>query len=225
MKSYDSLIEIRSVQQYLYCPHRWGLMEFDCSWAENVFVCKGNLVHENVDSGKCISARNAIVEHSVRVYNDDWGLFGVIDCLELRRSKAGCFIEKYNNCFELTIVEYKVRAPKTGGFRYEDGMQLLAQKICVDNIFKTDCETFFYYADTRKRVRVVFDEEDYAFLKATLGEMNELRANFIIPPIQKGQYCNGCSLKDICIPKGEKKRNAKVAKHAVYHPSGGISQP
>lgn len=200
-------------------------MEFDCSWAENVFVCKGDLVHENVDAGKCISARNAIVERSVKVYNDEWSLFGVIDCLELRRSKSGCFVEKYSDRFELTIVEYKVRSPKTGNFRYEDGMQLLAQKICVDAIFKTDSRTFFYYADTRKRVRAEFQKEDYMFLRATLAEMNELRRTFVIPPIRKGQYCNGCSLKDICMPKGEKKQNAKAAKHTVYHPSGSISQP
>ena len=205
MKNSDTLTNIRSVQQYLYCPHRWGLMEIDCSWAENVFVCKGNLVHENVDTGKCLSSRNAIVERAVRVYNDDWGLFVIIDCLELRRSASGCFIEKYGGRFETAIVEYKVRSPKTGDFRHEDGMQLLAQKICADAIFKTDCKTFFYYADTRKRVGAEFHVEDYTFLKATLAEMNALREASVIPPVRKGQYCSGCSLKDICMPKGEKK--------------------
>ena len=199
-------------------------METDCSWAENVFVCKGNLVHENVDTGKCLFARNAIVERSVRVYNDDWGLFGVVDCLELRRAASGCLIEKYGGRFELAIVEYKVRSPKSGDFRYEDGMQLLAQKICVDAIFKTDCETFFYYANIRKRVKPEFHKEDYSFLRATLAEMNELCKASIIPPVRKGQYCGGCSLKDICMPKGEKNRNAKAAEHTVYHPSGGVSQ-
>lgn len=211
MKSSDALTEIRSIQQYLYCPHRWGLMETDCSWAENEFVCKGNLVHENVDAGKCGSARNAIVERSVKVYNDDWGLFGVINCLELRHSPSGSFIEKYGGCFGLTIVEYKVRSPKTGDFRHEDGMQLLAQKICADGIFKTDCKTLFYYADTRKRVRVEFFEEDYGFLRSTLAEMNALRESCVIPPIRNGQYCGGCSLKDICMPKEGKRRNAKTA--------------
>ena len=200
-------------------------METDCSWAENVFVCKGNLVHENVDSGKCLYARNAIVERSVDVYNDDWGLFGVVDCLELRRSPSGCLIEKYGDRFQLTIVEYKVRAPKTGSFRYEDGMQLLAQKICVDEIFKTDCKTCFYYADTRKRIKAEFHEEDYTFLRETLAKMNELREACVIPPVKAGQYCGGCSLKDICMPKGEKSRNAKAAEHAVHHSSGGLSEP
>ncbi|CAB1238893.1 CRISPR-associated exonuclease Cas4 [Ruminococcaceae bacterium BL-4] len=186
-------------------------METDCSWAENVFVCKGNLIHENVDAGKCGSTRGAITERSIKVYNDNWGLFGVIDCLELRRSSSGSFIEKYNGRFVLTIVEYKVRSPKTSDFRREDAMQLLAQKICADDIFKTNCRTFFYYADTRKRIRVDFCEDDYDFLRLTLSEMKALRDACVIPPIRDGQYCGGCSLKDICMPKGEKRHHAKTA--------------
>lgn len=205
MKNSDDLTEIRSIQQYLYCPHRWGLIETDCSWAENVFACKGNLMHENVDSGKCLFARHAIIERAVKVFSDDWGLFGIIDCLEMRRSSSGCWIEKYKDRFDLTIVEYKVRAPKSGDYHYEDGMQLLAQKICADSIFKTNCKTAFYYADTRKRVKVEFKKEDYAFLRLTLAEMKRLRESCTIPPIKKGQYCGGCSLKDICMPKGGKK--------------------
>lgn len=211
MKGSDTLTDIRSVQQYLYCPHRWGLMEIDCSWAENVFVCKGNLIHENVDAGKYSCARGVIAERSVKVYNDDWGLFGVIDCLELRRSASGCFLEKHGDKFAPTIVEYKVRSPRSGAFRREDGMQLLAQKICADSIFQTDCATCFYYADTRKRVRAEFQKEDYVFLKSTLAEMNRLLQSGVIPPIRDGQYCGGCSLKEICMPKRGRHSHAKTA--------------
>lgn len=41
-------ITIRSIQHYLYCPHRWGLMEIDKAWAENMYVTKANLMHERV---------------------------------------------------------------------------------------------------------------------------------------------------------------------------------
>lgn len=41
-------ITIRSIQHYMYCPHRWGLLEIDCAWAENVFVTKANFMHERV---------------------------------------------------------------------------------------------------------------------------------------------------------------------------------
>ena len=28
---------IRSIQHYLYCPHRWGSLKLDKAWAENFF--------------------------------------------------------------------------------------------------------------------------------------------------------------------------------------------
>ena len=41
-------ITIRSIQHYLYCPHRWGLLEIDKAWEENIFVTKANLMHKRV---------------------------------------------------------------------------------------------------------------------------------------------------------------------------------
>lgn len=200
MKKYDNIVNIRSIQHYLYCCHRWGLIEFDCSFAENFYVYRGNLVHQNVDNNKCIKSRGVIHENSVKVYNDEWGIYGVIDCLELRKNKDGAFISKYDDNFLLTVVEYKATSPKEDKFRYEDKMQLLAQKICVDNLFNTNSKTYFYYANTKKRISVDFIEEDYNFLKKTIKEMLEFTKNEEIPPINPKQHCSGCSIKNICLP-------------------------
>lgn len=207
MKNYDELIDIRSIQQYLYCPHRWGLIEIDCSFIENVFVTKGNMVHERVNSGDIFSARGVIHENTVRVYNDEFGVYGVLDCLEFKKNKNGIYVEKYKDCFNVSIVEYKVTAPKDGKTRYEDNMQVLAQKICVDNLFDCDCSCYFYYANTKKRQEIEFLNNDYEELKNILKEMKNLKQTFTIPNIRENQNCSGCSLKDICLPpkKGRKK--------------------
>ena len=78
-------ITIRSIQHYMYCPHRWGLLEIDKAWAENVFVTKANLMHERVhDPDRHYTARGRKVYTSVPVYNDleEYNLYGVTDCLE-----------------------------------------------------------------------------------------------------------------------------------------------
>ncbi len=200
MKCFDDSVDLRSIQQYLYCPHRFGLMENDCSWAENVFVSRGNLAHERVTEGKITSSRGTIQERSIRVFNDDWGLFGILDCLELKKDKNGVEVSAYDGKYTVSIVEYKISAPKNGKIRMEDHMQLLGQKICVDSLFSCDADTYFYYHDTRRRERVEFAEEDYIFLKKTLNEIREIKRNGHIPPIRKDQYCSGCSMKDICLP-------------------------
>ena len=59
-------ITIRSIQHYLYCPHRWGLLEIDKAWAENFFVTKANLMHDRVhDPNRNYTARGKRIFTSV----------------------------------------------------------------------------------------------------------------------------------------------------------------
>ena len=63
-------ITIRSIQHYLYCPHRWGLIEIDKAWAENFFVTKANLMHDRVhDPNRHYTTKGKRVFTSVSVYN------------------------------------------------------------------------------------------------------------------------------------------------------------
>lgn len=52
-----------------------------------------------------------------------------------------------------------------------------------------------------------FDEE-YDRYKALIddlvGKMQNVMESGVIPPKIKGQKCNGCSIKDLCMPKTKK---------------------
>ena len=87
--SSEEPVSIREVQHFAYCPHRWGLIHIGCDWSENAFVNRAKLIHERVDGGKPTALRGSIVERSVQVYDDEWGLFGVLDALELKPSDHG----------------------------------------------------------------------------------------------------------------------------------------
>lgn len=175
-------------------------MENDVSWVDNVFVNKGNIVHERVCKEGASYSSNCITERSVRVYNDELGIFGVLDCLEFKKSNTASYLPKLSGRYAVSIIEYKVTAPKKGVVRKDEHMQLLAQKLCVDSIFSCDCETYFYYGDTRRKEKIAFTEQDRSFLIQTLDEIRKVKHEGIIPPIRKEQYCSGCSMKDICLP-------------------------
>lgn len=197
----DEPVSIREVQHFAYCPHRWGLIHIGCDWSENAFVNRAKLIHERVDRGKPTALRGSIVECSVQVYDDEWGLFGVLDALELKPSDHGVFISKYQERFALTVIEYKPSVPRSEHALFADRMQLLAQKICADRVFGAECSACFYYADTRKRVRVCFEKEDQISLAKILRPIVDCRREGRIPPPQKSAFCSGCSMKDICLPK------------------------
>ena len=192
-------ISIRSVQHYLYCPHRWGLIEIDCAWAENYFVTKSALIHERVHETGAYSSKTKKVYTAVSIYNDlpEYRLYGVTDCIELSK---GLY----------SLVEYKPTKPKSAEYNYDDLMQVFAQKICVDHIFGCDSEGYIYYADVKKRIslplREGFDHYDRE-LKRILSEMRNHKNRGVIPPIRKEQKCSGCSMRDLCMPKLKKNKS------------------
>ena len=189
-------IPIRSIQHWLYCPHRWGLLEIDCDWAENYYVTKANLLHERVHSNNSYHSKSKVSYTAVSVYNDlpQYGIYGVTDCLEI----AG---DHY------TIVEYKPTQPQKQLYHHEDLMQVFAQKICVDYVFQCNSVGIIYYSDTRNRIRLPLSENYAEYEIELVGILREIREHIrtgTIPPVVKGQKCGGCSMKDICMPSRKK---------------------
>ncbi len=124
-------LSIRSVQHYLYCPHRWGLLEIDRAWAENFFVTKANLLHKRVhDPDNHYAAKGKKVFTSVPVYCDDadYCLYGIVDCLEAAKTVSGVPIRGLDGQYQLCIVEYKPTQPKNKTYNEDDLMQVFAQK-------------------------------------------------------------------------------------------------
>lgn len=208
-------ITIRSIQHFMYCPHRWGLLEIDKAWVENFFVTRANLMHERVhDPDREYTTKSKKVFTAVPVYHDgeEYNLYGVTDCLEFIKDKNGVSIDGSDETYRLCIVEYKPSQPKNGLYREEDLMQVFAQKICVDYVFGSECDGVLYYADTKKRVALPLKENYEQYdqrLRLLLTQMREYLNAGRIPPIRKGQKCSGCSMKDLCMPSMKKVPNLR----------------
>lgn len=209
----SSEIPIRSIQHYIYCPHRWGLLEIDHAWAENVFVTKANLMHDRVhDPDRSYISKGTRVYTSVPVYNDreEYNLYGVTDCLELIKDRQGVPVGGSKEKYRIRIVEYKPTKPKDKDYHDEDLMQVFAQKLCVDYVFGSDCDAVLYYADVKKRISLPLKENFALYdqqLKVLLNEMRDHLERGSIPEIRKGQKCSGCSMRDLCMPSIKKERN------------------
>lgn len=211
-----SEITIRSIQHYLYCPHRWGLIEINKCWAENVFVTKANLLHKRVhDPDRNYTLRGKKVFTSVPVYNDleQYDLYGVVDCIEGKQSDKGVIVPGQEGKYELCIVEYKPTKPQNRDYNYDDLMQVFAQKICVDYVFHCDCDAVLYYADVKKRIKLPFKDDHAKYdreLREIILQMKTCMENGSIPAILPKQNCGGCSLKDLCMPPNSRMKRKKT---------------
>lgn len=206
----DKTINIRSIQHYMYCPRRFALLEVNSDWAENAFVVKANLLHENVHGGTHnFSDSRKVARSNIAVYNDmpEYDIFGITDCIEFVKCQGGVKINGFDREYSVCIVEYKPKAPKDAEFRETDAIQVFAQKICADYIWHSDSEAYIYYDDIRRRVRLPFDTEYEKYdeqLKELLVKMRLVLSDNAIPSRTKGQKCSGCSLSDYCFPKTKK---------------------
>lgn len=211
-----STINIRSIQHYMYCPRRFALLEINRDWSENPYVVLANIMHENVHSGKhSFSNRNKTVKSSVSVYNDlpEYDLYGILDCVE--------FV-KDGNKKTVQIVEYKPKPPKDCAFHETDAIQVFAQKVCADYVWKCNSKSFLYYSETKKRVELPFDDEFQKYddtLKRLLAEMRDILKSGDIPKRRKGQKCSGCSIKDLCFPKDKR----YSVRDTIISMNGGVS--
>lgn len=203
----------------MYCPRRFALMDINKDWVENVFVVKANLMHENVHSGRHkYKSSNKTVLSSVTLYNDELDLYGVADCIEFCKSSVGAWIERFGGRFTVKIVEYKPTQSKDGSVRETDAIQVFAQKMCADYIWNCESEGYIYYSDTRKRVKLPFDEEYDKYrnlLDSLMLEMKGLIERAIVPERKRGQNCSGCSMKDVCLPQTKTYNVKRVIEESI----------
>ena len=208
---FDEDITIRQFQHYAYCPHRWGMIEIDRAWQENEFVTRANIDHERVDSGTKYNKRNGSkVQTDVVIYNDDLGIYGVADCIEFMKDSSGKDIFGTGILYKPCVVEYKPNKSKGTG-RDADLIQLFAQKLCAEFTFGTVCNTYMYYIHQNDREFIDFSgnyDEYYDKICMIIHEIREYMKIGTIPDAVLSDLCNGCSMKDMCMPRVVKEINA-----------------
>lgn len=194
------MIAIRSLQHYLYCPHRWGMLYLDGQWQDNAFTVMAGQVHERVHAEKVLkqTARTSSFG-GVTVYSDMLGIYGKADLVEFVKDTNGIIIQGLDGRYSVNIVEYKPTQPKMPSVA--DRIQLYAQCRCAAEIFKCQPKAYLYYADVRRRTLVSFTEEDEKLLLKLVAEIDSFTEKQSAPPPVYGKKCNGCSLADSCMPR------------------------
>ncbi len=188
----DDSIPISALQHWLYCPRQCALIHVERLWTENRFTAEGRVLHQRADAGGGERRRSVKILHGVEIASRKHGLHGVADVVELHGDPPRPF-----------PVEYKRGRPKA---HRADEVQLCAQALCLEEMF--DCaipEGALFYGKTRRRKRVVFDEELRVLTcRAAQGVRHMIEAGELPPPDYDRQRCEACSLKELCRPKARR---------------------
>lgn len=204
----DDWATVDMVAQHSYCPRRFHLMYVEGQWEDNNFTLEGKAVHRRVDridqllpiAADPEQAATADPEgdpppeiaRSVSLAADDLGLMGKLDLVSADPEGG-----------EAVPVETKRgRVPAVPLRSYPpERVQLMAQGLLLRRHGYRSDHGYIYYAGSRTRVRVDFDEELERQTLDIIAAVRLGRAEVIMPPpLEDSPKCWGCSLCGICLP-------------------------
>ncbi len=182
----SEIISISALNQYVFCTRRCALMHVEGIWSDNEHTAKGTILHKNADERGYETSGNGKLLRALPLYSEKHGLSGKADIVEMRPD-------------EIIPVEHKK------GKRHEfenDNIQLTAQGLCLEEMFKQKIQRgFIFHAASKRRREVVFDEALRSETIAVIKAVRDLLETETIPAAEYKPRCNGCSLYGTCLPK------------------------
>jgi CRISPR-associated protein Cas1 len=186
------------LNEFAYCPRLAYLEWVQGEWADNPDTMDGEFVHRNADRPDRRPVPAAVESdpdaplhaRSVRLEDQSLGLVAVVDVLELDGPTA-------------TPVDYKRgTAPDLPEGAWEpERVQLCAQGLLLRAAGYACTEGVIYFAGSRKRVTVRFDDALVARTRELAEAFHRVAAGGTIPPpLADSPKCPRCSLVTICLP-------------------------
>ena len=196
------LVPARMVSEFVYCPRLAYLMWTQAEWADTGDTVEGRRVHARVDKpGAPLSApatleadeaatADKIVSRSLTLSSES---LGVIAKLDVAEAEDGI----------VTPIDYKrgKRPHVTQGAYEPKRIQVCLQGLLLrEHGYRVE-EGAIYYAGSRERVRVVFDEDLCAAARTAVGELRlTVAQGRIPPPLRDSPKCPRCALVTVCLP-------------------------
>ena len=183
------------LNEFAYCPRLFHLEWVQGEFAHSEDTLKGALVHRRVDeaSGSLpppdeLAPEDRIAARSVLLSSPDLGMIARLDLLEGANGTV-------------RPVDYKKGAPGPQGPWEPELVQLCAQGLLLrENGYHCE-EGVLYFAATKQRVPVAFDDGLVARTRQLLAELREVGSQTVPPPpLVDSPKCPRCSLVGICLP-------------------------
>jgi len=190
IESPDDLIQLSSLQHFVFCPRQCALIHIEQLWDENLFTAEGRIMHERVDQSNRESRGNIRIDYGVPIRSLRLGIVGKADVVEFHR---------HGEKWMPFPVEYKRGKPKIDNC---DRVQLCAQAICLEEMLDVEIrEGSLFYGQTRRREDVVFDSALRQETEDIARRVHELIESGITPKAEYSKKCEQCSLLELCMPK------------------------
>jgi CRISPR-associated protein Cas1 len=194
--SESPLLPARMVNEYQYCARLAYLEWVQGEWRESADTVQGRHVHRRVDKpsgdlpGPDGTGDERLHARSITLSSARLGLIAKMDLVEAE----GNYV---------TPVDYKRgKRPHVAKGAYDpERVQLCVQGMILEEHGYACDEGVLYFAESKERVRVVFDDELRALTRNAIDGLRLIAEGGRIPtPLEDSPKCPRCSLVGICLP-------------------------
>lgn len=184
-------IPLSALQHAVYCLRQAALIHLEREWADNRFTAEGHVLHAVADKGGSRKVKGVRRVMALPIASKRLNLAGVADMVE--------FLREGDDRETPFPVEYKRGRSK---LHRADEVQLCAQALCLEEMTSTPVnEGALFYAETKRRLVVVFDAELRQITEETIAALDAVFATRATPPpTPLKQRCRACSLLELCRP-------------------------
>lgn len=213
----QTLLPVRMISEYVYCPRLFHLMYVESRWADNQFTSEGKLVHRRVDQvdhalpdalgtvPQSVSASSEsmaeepaseqgdgppVISRSVPLGSTVLGITAKLDLVSSDGQEA------------VPVETKRGRVPDNPERSYEpERIQLMCQGLLLREAGYRSDHGLLYYAESRTRVTIPFTPELEARARQMIAEAQVASMQTRLPPpLEDSPKCRGCSLNAICLP-------------------------
>lgn len=202
------LIPARMVNEYVYCPRLAYLEWVQGEWMDSADTAEGRATHRRVDRPRGnpppqptqptqptqasaeTEAPERISVHSLELSSDRLGLIARLDLAEFDGRRA------------VPVDHKRGKRPHVAhGVHEPERVQLAVQALLLREAGYETGEGFIYFAASRERVGVAFDDELLAAARRAAAGLRLIAvAGHIPPPLEASPKCVRCSLAPVCLP-------------------------
>ncbi|UED88649.1 CRISPR-associated protein Cas4 [Streptomyces profundus] len=180
-------VPLSALEHFAYCPRQSGLILLEDAFEDDVATVRGTLLHQRVDTPGNRGRGSVRTLHALPVWNDDLGLVGVCDAVELHADGS------------VLPVEHKSGRYRPGG---PADLQVAGQAMCLEAMFHTTIEQAAIYSATdRRRHQITVDAPLREQVMNVTEAVRQMITSASLPsPVTDGR-CRRCSMVDSCMPR------------------------
>jgi len=196
----EDFLLLSGIQHFSFCKRQWALIHIEQQWQENLRTIEGEILHEKTHNSSVKEKRgDLIVSRGMAIFSRTLGITGTCDVVELHKSSDGVNIFGRDGTYKPVPVEYKRGKPKDDE---SDVLQLCAQAMCLEEMLLCVIpEAYLFYGETKRRLKILLDDELRERVKTVFKEMHELYDRRYTPKVKISKSCKACSLTELCMPR------------------------